>query len=54
METATAEMQGIARQLQKQYAAANREEASATLVPLRDVVVGEARVVLGRDWSGAT
>jgi macrolide transport system ATP-binding/permease protein len=53
MESATAEMQGIARQLQSQYPDTNRDMGSATVAPLRDVIVGEIRPVLLMLLSGA-
>jgi len=46
IESASVEMQLIAQQLQKQYPDSNRYAGSATLVPLRDVVVGEVRPIL--------
>jgi predicted permease len=46
MQTAVAEMEVIARQLQNQYPDTNRCLGSATVVPLRDIVVGEVRPIL--------
>lgn len=53
IESASAEMQLIARQLQSQYPDSNRHRGSATLVPLRDVVVGDVRSILLVLLSGA-
>ena len=43
IETASANMQSIARQLRNQYPDSNRDFGSANLVPLRDVIVGDVR-----------
>jgi macrolide transport system ATP-binding/permease protein len=44
-ETALAEMQGIARQLEQQYPDSNRGQG-ATVLPLSDVIVGDVRPIL--------
>src|ERR1044071_9120585 len=46
IEAAAAGMEVIARQLQSQYPGTNREFANATIVPLRDIIVGEVRRIL--------
>jgi predicted permease len=46
IEAATAGTEVIARQLQRQYPTTNRDFASATVVPLRDIIVGEVRPIL--------
>jgi predicted permease len=46
IDAAAAGMDVIARQLQRQYPATNRDFASATIVPLRDIIVGEVRGIL--------
>ena len=46
IETAAAGMELIARQLQRQYPATNRDFVSAIIVPLRDIIVGEVRRIL--------
>jgi macrolide transport system ATP-binding/permease protein len=53
METASAEINLIVRQLQRQYPGTNLHVGSATLVPLRDVVVGKVRPILLVLMSGA-
>jgi predicted permease len=51
--TAAAEIEVIARQLRRQYPDTNRDVGSATIVPLRDVVVGEVQPVLLLLLTGA-
>jgi macrolide transport system ATP-binding/permease protein len=46
MERAAVGIQLIAQQLQEQYPDSNRDAGSVTLVPLRDLVVGEVRPIL--------
>src|SRR5207253_1918831 len=46
MQTAAAGMEVIARQLQRQYPDTNRDFGSATMAPLRDIVVGAVRPIL--------
>jgi macrolide transport system ATP-binding/permease protein len=46
MEAAAAGMEVIARQLQRQYPDTNRDFGSVTIVPLRDIIVGEVRRIL--------
>lgn len=53
VQTATANMQLIAQQLQKQYPDANRDFGSVNLVPLRDLMVGDIRPILLVLLSGA-
>jgi predicted permease len=53
METASAEMQSIVRRLQLQYPDANRYFQGATLVPLRELVIGDIRPVLLLLLTGA-
>ena len=53
IETASANMQSIARQLRNQYPDSNRDFGSANLVPLRDVIVGDVRPILLVLLSGA-
>jgi len=53
IDTASADMQSIARQLQRQYPDSNRDFGSANLVRLRDVVTGDVRPILLVLLSGA-
>ena len=53
LERAAAGIQLIAQQLQKQYPDSNRDAGSVTLVPLRDLVVGEVRPILIMLLAGA-
>ncbi len=53
IETASANMRSIARQLRKQYPETNRDFGSANLVPLRDLIVGDVRPILLVLLSGA-
>jgi hypothetical protein len=46
LETAAAEMRLITRQVQSQYPEAHREVVGATLMPLREIVVGQVRPIL--------
>ena len=46
IETASAEMQLIAKQLQKQYPDSHPDAGSAMLVPVRHVILGEVRPIL--------
>jgi macrolide transport system ATP-binding/permease protein len=46
LERAAAGIQLIAQQLQQQYPDSNRDAGSVTLVPLRNLVVGEVRPIL--------
>jgi predicted permease len=46
IEAAAAGMEVIARQLQRQYPATNRDFSSATIVQLRDIIVGEVRRIV--------
>ena len=46
LEAAAAGMEVIARQLQRQYPATNRDFASAAIAPLRDIIAGEVRRIL--------
>jgi predicted permease len=46
LDSAAAEMQLIARQLQSRYPDTHRGVGSATLVPLRDIVLGDVRSIL--------
>jgi macrolide transport system ATP-binding/permease protein len=50
---ASANMQSIVRQLRNQYPDSNRDFGSASLVPLRDVIVGNVRPLLLALLSGA-
>lgn len=54
MRTAAAGMEVIMRQLQRQYPDTNRDFGSATLVPIRDIVVGEVRPILLLLLAGAS
>lgn len=53
IRTASARMQPIAQQLQKQYPDVNRDFGSASVTPLRDVVVEDVRPILLMLLSGA-
>jgi macrolide transport system ATP-binding/permease protein len=53
IETASADMQSIARQLRRQYPDSNRDFGSANLVPLSEVIVGDIRPLLLALLSGA-
>jgi len=53
IQNAAADMQLIAQQLSKDYPDSNRDFGAATLVPLRDVIVGDVRPVLLILLSGA-
>ena len=53
IETASANMQSIARQLRNQYPDSNRDFGSANLVSLRNVIVGDVRPILLVLLSGA-
>jgi predicted permease len=46
IETASAEMQSIVRHLREQYPDANRDLRGATLVPLRELIIGDVRPIL--------
>jgi macrolide transport system ATP-binding/permease protein len=53
IETASADMQSIVRQLRKQYPDSNRDFGSANLVPVRDLIVGDVRPILLTLVTGA-
>jgi macrolide transport system ATP-binding/permease protein len=53
IETASADMRSIARQLRRQYPDSNRDFGSANLVPLSEVIVGDIRPMLVALLSGA-
>ena len=53
IDTASANMRSIARQLRKEYPDTNRYFGSANLVPLRDFIVGDVRPILLMLLSGA-
>ncbi len=53
VETASADMRSITRQLQRQYPESNRQFGGANLVPLRDLVIGDVRPILLVLLSGA-
>ena len=53
IETASADMRSIARQLRRQYPDSNRDFGSANLVPLSEVIVGDVRPMLLALLSGA-
>lgn len=46
IETASAEMQSIVRRLRDQYPDLNSDIQGATLVPLRDLIIGDVRPIL--------
>ncbi len=52
-KTASAEMQSIARRLRVQYPDSNRYILGATLVPLRELIVGDVRPILLMLLAGA-
>lgn len=53
LERASANMQSISMQLQKQYSDSNGDNSSADLLPLKDLIVGDIRPILLVLLSGA-
>ena len=52
LETAAAEIRGIAQQLERQYPDSNRGQGSK-IIPLTEAIVGDLRPILLVLWSGA-